>query len=138
MQTLTPSSLLSRHWRHMEYVNFSPMLESPWIGDANEDRDESGDTELLQSDDEEEESNSLASISLVEKPSATGEVEKSALPSPLDMQDVCKRTAARLNIPWHGVQSEVVKSRFDGEKYPKAKKTGKHVLPVSPELLDEI
>ncbi|CAI5644449.1 unnamed protein product [Oreochromis niloticus] len=108
-------------------------------GDANEDGDESADSELLLSDEEEEDSTSLASISWAAKHSATGEVEKPTPPSPLDvdMQDMCKRAAARLNIPWPAIQTEVVKSRFDGKKLPKAKKTGKHVLPVFPELLDE-
>ncbi|XP_042070081.1 uncharacterized protein LOC121812307 [Haplochromis burtoni] len=90
-----------------------------WGGDANEDGDESADSELLLSDDgEEEDSTSLASISWAAKPSATGEVEKPTPPSPLDldMQDMCKRAAARLNIPWPAIQTEVVKSRIDGMK----------------------
>lgn len=112
---------------------FFPDAGVTWGGDANEDGDESADSDLLLSDDgEEEDSTSLASISWAAKPSATGEVEKPTPPSPLDldMQDMCKRAAARLNIPWP--------SHFDGKKLPKAKKTGKHVLPVFPELLDEI
>ncbi|XP_005928029.3 uncharacterized protein LOC102307223 [Haplochromis burtoni] len=119
---------------------FFPDVGVTWGGDANEDGDESADSELLLSDNEEEDSTSLASISWAAKPSATGEVEKPTPPSPLDldMQDMCKRAAARLNIPWPAVQTEIVKSRFDGKKLPKAKKTGKHVLPVFPELLDEI
>lgn len=110
-------------------------------GDADDDGEESADSELLLSDDdEEEESIFLGGTRGAAKPLAAEVDNQPSLSSPLDldMQDMCKRAAARLNIPWPAIQAEVVKSRFDGKKLPKAKKTGKQVMPIFPELLDEI
>lgn len=52
------------------------------------------------------------------------------------MEDMPNYAAARLNIP-PAVRTKVLKSHFDGMKLPKVKKTGKQVLPVLPEILDE-
>lgn len=106
--------------------------------DADNEEGESADSELLLSDGDEEES-SLSVTGWAAQPGTTmGEIPSASSPLDLDMQDMCKRAAARLNIPWPTVQTEEVKSRFDGKKLPKAKKTGKQVMPIFPELLDEI
>ena len=55
----------------------------------------------------------------------------------LDLQDVCKRAAAKLKIQWPEVQAEVARSRYDGKRLPKVKKSGKQLLPIFPELLEE-
>ncbi|MEQ2291739.1 hypothetical protein AMECASPLE_016039 [Ameca splendens] len=98
------------------------------------------DSELMLSDDEDEDSTILVSRLKAEKPLAADDDSKpgALCPLDLDVQDMCKRAATRLSIPWAAIQAEVVKSRFDRKKLPKARKTGKHVLPVFPELLDKI
>lgn len=77
---------------------------------------------------------------LVAKPLDTEGDSQRLLSSPLDldMQDMGKRAATRLCIPWPAVQAEVVKFRFDSKKLPIPKKTGKQVLPILAELLDEV
>lgn len=55
-----------------------------------------------------------------------------------DMLDVCKHTAAQLAIPWLAVVAETTSSCYEGKKLPLAKSTTKQLLPVFPELLDEM
>lgn len=50
----------------------------------------------------------------------------------LDFQDVSKRTAAKLKM-----QAEVLVSCYDGKQLPKVRRTGKQLLPIFPELLDQ-
>lgn len=67
--------------------------------------------------------------------------ESSTPASPLpssDMLDVCKRAADRLGIPWPVIVTETSRSRYEGKKLPLAKSAMKQVLPVFPELLDEV
>ncbi len=62
-------------------------------------------------------------------------------PSPLlsvDLQDVCKRAAEKLNIPWPTVVAETAKSRYEGKRLLRAKRAARQLLPVFPELLDEL
>ena len=91
-----------------------------------------GVSELLISDDEEEDDFLIAPSSRAAKPTAV----EGTVPSPtsldLDMQEVCKCAAAKLNIPWPAVQTETTKSRYDGKRLPKMKKMGKQLLPVFP------
>ena len=54
------------------------------------------------------------------------------------MLDVCKRAAAWLAIPWPAVVAETTRSRYEGKKLPLAKSATKQLLPVFPELLDEV
>ena len=61
----------------------------------------------------------------------------SPLPSS-DMLDVCKRAASRLEIPWPAVVVETKRSRYEGKKLPRTSGAARPVLPVFPELLDEI
>ena len=61
----------------------------------------------------------------------------SALPSS-DMLDMCKRAAAQLAIPWPTVIAETTRSRYQGKKLALAKSATKQLLPVFPELLDEV
>lgn len=56
----------------------------------------------------------------------------------LDLQDMCKRAVAKLNIKWPEVQAQVVRSFYDGNKLPKVKRLGKQVMAFFPELLDEL
>lgn len=82
--------------------------------DANNDGDESADSELLSS-------NYNFQLSLPTKPPSLCTLDR-------NIQDMCKHTAAKINIAWPTVQTKVLKSQFDD-------KSGKHVLPVFPELL---
>ena len=61
----------------------------------------------------------------------------SPLPSS-DMLDVCKHAAARLDIPWPATVPETTRSRYEGKKLPLAKRAARQLLPVFPELLDEV
>lgn len=49
----------------------------------------------------------------------------------LDMQEVFKRSAATLNIPWPAMQEETSRSHYDRKKLCKKRKTGKQLLPSS-------
>lgn len=53
-----------------------------------------------------------------------------------DMLDVCKCAAVRLG--WPVTIAETTWSRYEGKKLPMAKSAAKQLLPVFPELLDEI
>ena len=66
--------------------------------------------------------------------------ESSTPASPLskDLLDVCKRAAERLAIPWPAVVAETTRSRYEGKTLPLAKSATKQVVPVFPELLDEV
>lgn len=58
-----------------------------------------------------------------------------ASPAPgMDMLDVCKRAASRLNIPWPAVVTETTSSHYEGKKFSRAKRTAKELLPVFHEL----
>ena len=39
----------------------------------------------------------------------------------VDLQDVCKRAAERLGIPWPSVLAETTSSRYEGKRLPRAK-----------------
>ncbi len=56
----------------------------------------------------------------------------------VDLQDVCKRAAEKLNIPWPTVVAEAAKSRYEGKRQPRAKRAARQLLPVFPELLEEL
>ena len=51
---------------------------------------------------------------------------------------MCKRAAARLAIPWPVVVAKTTRSHYEGKKLPLAKSATKQLLPVFPELLDEV
>lgn len=107
---------------------------------AEDDLD--GGSELLMTDEDDDDDSSLGLSGRVAKlqPSTTA-VAGDGSSSPavdLDLQDVCKRAATKLNIQWPEVQAEVTRSRYDGKKLPKVKRTGKQLLPIFPELLEEL
>ncbi|KAL1277298.1 hypothetical protein QQF64_023971 [Cirrhinus molitorella] len=56
----------------------------------------------------------------------------------VDLQDVCKRAAEKLNISWPTVVAETAKSRYEGKSLPRAKRAARQLLPVFPELLEEV
>ena len=51
--------------------------------------------------------------------------------------DLWKRAAANLKFKWPEVQPEVCMSRYNGKKIPKGKRTGRQLLLVFPQLLEE-
>lgn len=55
-----------------------------------------------------------------------------------DLHDVCKRAAEKLDIPWPPVAAEAPRSRYEGKKLPQAKRVARQLLPVFPELLEEV
>ena len=106
--------------------------------------DEDGTSELLISEDEEEDDIFITpgraaqpAASVASWDGGEGSTPASPLPSS-DMLDVCKRAAARLAIPWPAVVAETTRSCYEGKKLPLAKSATKQILPVFPELLDEV
>ena len=106
--------------------------------------DEDGTSELLISEDEEEDDIFITparaaqpAASVASWDGGEGSTPASPLPSS-DMYDVCKRAAARLAIPWPAVVAETTRSRYEGKKLPLAKSATKQILPVFPELLHEV
>ncbi|KAL7383047.1 hypothetical protein ABVT39_003943 [Epinephelus coioides] len=97
--------------------------------------DSDGGSELLMTDEDDDDDSSLGLSGRVAKlqPSTTA-VAGDSSSSPA----VCKHAAAKLNIQWPEVQAEVTRSRYDGKKLPKVKRTGKQLLPIFPELLEEL
>ncbi|KAK5919049.1 hypothetical protein CgunFtcFv8_022977 [Champsocephalus gunnari] len=56
----------------------------------------------------------------------------------MDLQAVCKRATARLNIPWPEMAKETSRSRYERKNVPQAARTKRQLLPVFPEMLDEV
>ncbi len=51
---------------------------------------------------------------------------------------MCKRAAEKLNISWPTVVAETAKSRYEGKRLPRVKRAARQLLPVFPELLEEL
>lgn len=54
------------------------------------------------------------------------------------MLAMCKRAAARLDIPWPVAVAEAPSSPYKGKKFPLTRSAPKQPLPVFPELLEEL
>ncbi|KAK7139774.1 hypothetical protein R3I94_012421 [Phoxinus phoxinus] len=109
------------------------------------DLEEEGQSDFLLSDEEEdfEDSPFLPPAHPAQLLAAAGSTEEAGgAPSPpllsVDLQDVCKRAAGKLNIPWPTVVAETAKSRYEGKRLPSAKRAARQLLPVFPELLEEV
>lgn len=103
------------------------------------DFEEEGQSDFLLSEEEEdfEDSPFLPPAHLATQPlAAAGSTEDTLLS--VDLQDVCKRAAEKLNIPWPTVVAETAKSRYEGKRLPRAKRAAWQLLPVFPELLEEV
>ena len=112
--------------------------------DYREEYDDDIASELLISEDDDEDDLFVTPVRAA-KPAtsaASRDGDESSTPaSPLpssDMLDVCKRAADRLAIPWPAVVAETTRSRYEGKKLPLAKSATRQLLPVFPELLDEV
>lgn len=95
-----------------------------------------GNSLWLITDDDKDHDSSLTSLSQAAKPVAADRTVPASLD--LDIQEVCKRMAAKLNISWPAVQVETTRSSYNGKRLPRMKKTGKQLLPVFPEVLNEL
>lgn len=107
--------------------------------------EEEGQSDFLLSEEEEdfEDSPFLPPAQSAQSLATAGSTEEAggAPSSPLlsvDLQDVCKRAAEKLNIPWPTVIAETAKSRYEGKRLPRAKRAARQLLPVFPELLEEV
>lgn len=125
----------------------APFSEVPTTDEEEEDLLDYEDEEhsdILYSDEEDlEDSLFLTPAQPAQPPDAAGTTEEAggAPSSPLlsvDLQDVCKRAAEKLNIPWPTVIAEAAKSRYEGKRLPRAKRAARQLLPVFPELLEEL
>ena len=118
----------------------------PLSQDMEELESEDGDdyemnSDLLVSDDEDDFDAPFLPSAQALNSSSTLASEKEAPPSPLislDLQDVCKRAADKLAIPWPTVTAETAKSRYEGKRLPMAKRSARQLLPIFPELLEEL
>lgn len=105
-----------------------------------EDEGSFGDEYLVSEDDEDDSSfvppGQVASSPLTTQARDSSEAAQPQLSS--DLHDVCQRAAERLDIPWPPVVAEAPRSRYEGKKLPQAKRAARQLLPVFPELLDEV
>jgi len=53
----------------------------------------------------------------------------------VDLLDMCKRAAEKLEVPWPVAVAETTRSRYEGKRFPLARSAVKQLLPVFPELL---
>ncbi|KAK5900673.1 hypothetical protein CgunFtcFv8_025615 [Champsocephalus gunnari] len=96
---------------------------------------------LLSESDEQEEDTFMSSAQAA-KPGARAALPGDSTPaSPglsMDLQAVCKRAAVRLNVPWPEMAKETSRSRYEGKQLPQAAGKKRQLLPVFPEMLDEV
>ncbi|KAG8004395.1 hypothetical protein GBF38_008572 [Nibea albiflora] len=110
------------------------------IGPTEDDDDAS----FLISEDEEEDDIFVAPA-LAEKtklPESTnredGGASSPAPPLHVDLLNMCKRAAEKLEVPWPVAVAEPTRSRYEGKRLPLARSAVKQLLPVFPELLAEL
>ncbi len=130
-----------------EQLDICVPLPSVFSTDEEEDAldfEEEGQSDFLLSEEEEDfEDSPFLPPAHTAQPLAAAEAIEDAdgTPSPLlsvDLQDVCKRTADKLNIPLPTVVAETAKSRYEGKRLPRVKRAARQLLPVFPELLEEL
>ena len=106
------------------------------------EEDEEYTSEFLLSDSDEGEDDIFVSSAQAAKPGAMsappGEGEPPLPRLSMDLQAVCQRAASRLDIPWPEVAKETSRSRYEGKNLPQAARLTRQLLPVFPELLDEV
>ncbi|XP_038139792.1 uncharacterized protein LOC119782749, partial [Cyprinodon tularosa] len=106
--------------------------------------EEDDDTSFLISEDEEEDDTFMAPAQPERpKPPCPSAMEDRGASSPatslhVDLLDVCKRAAEKLEIPWPVAIAEPTRSRYEGKRLPLARNAVKQLLPVFPELLTEL
>ncbi|KAK5915482.1 hypothetical protein CesoFtcFv8_001068 [Champsocephalus esox] len=104
--------------------------------------DEEDASEFLLSDSDEQEDDVFMSPAQAAKPGAMAALSGDSTPaSPclsMDLQAVCQRAAARLDIPWPEVAKETSRSRYEGKLFFQTTRTKRQLLPVFPEMLDEV
>ncbi|KAK5921208.1 hypothetical protein CgunFtcFv8_024929 [Champsocephalus gunnari] len=132
----TPPSRGSR----LDLTMVSP-AEDVFRLDYEEDEEEDALAFLLSESDEQEE-DTFMSPAQAAKPEASAALPGDSTPaSPglsMDLQAVCKRAAARLNVPWPEIAKETSRSRYEGKHLPQAAGKKRQLLPVFPEMLDEV
>ncbi|KAK5921115.1 hypothetical protein CgunFtcFv8_024848 [Champsocephalus gunnari] len=104
--------------------------------------DEEYTSEFLLSDSDEQEDDIFMSTAQAAKPGAMAALPGDSTPaSPclsMDLQAVCQRAAARLDIPWPKVAKETSRSRYEGKLFSQTTRAKRQLLPVFPEMLDEV
>ncbi|KAK5915875.1 hypothetical protein CesoFtcFv8_001427 [Champsocephalus esox] len=106
--------------------------------------DEEDTSEFLLSDSDEQEDDIFMSSAMAAKPGAMAALPGDSTPaSPClsrasDLQAACQRTASRLDIPWPEMAKETSRSRYEGKHFPQTTRTKRQLLPVFPEMLDEV
>ena len=53
------------------------------------------------------------------------------------LHDVCRRAAAKLEIPWPNAPPEKTGSRYEGKRLPRVKSAERQLLPLFPECVEE-
>lgn len=116
-----------------------PLEEDTLLLDYEEE--ESFGEDFLVSEDDEDDSSFVPPSQIESFPPTTQTRDDSGAAQPplsSDLHDVCKRAAERLDIPWPPVAAEAPRSRYEGKKLPQAKRAARQLLPVFPELLEEV
>ena len=106
------------------------------------EEDEEDASEFLLSDSDEHEDDIFVSSAQAANPEAMSAPPGESTPaSPclsMDLQSVYQCTASRLDIPWPEVAKETSRTRYEGKNLPQAARMRKQLLPVFPEMLDEV
>ncbi|KAK5884636.1 hypothetical protein CesoFtcFv8_018437 [Champsocephalus esox] len=116
------------------------VLELDYEEDYEEDEEEDALAFPLSKSDEQDEDTFMSSAQAA-KPGARAALPGDSTPaSPglsMDLQAVCKRAAARL-VPWPEMAKETSRSRYEEKHLPQAAGKKRQLLPVFPEMLDEV
>ena len=136
-QTTAQQTAMSQEQPTMAAQSWSEQVDAydPLSQDMEELESEDGDdyevnSDLLVSDDEDDFDAPFLPSAQALNSSSTLASEKEAPPSPLislDLQDVCKRAADKLAIPWPTVTAETAKSRYEGKRLPMAKRSARQL-----------
>lgn len=106
-------------------------------GDESDDADGEAGSDILDLDEMEEGEDESTFPSQDSRPASS-----SGATSPVDnnLYEVCKRAAAKLNIPWPAAQDTEGKVRdlYDGKRLPPAQPPAKQLLPAVPACMQEM
>ena len=124
----------------LDLTMVSPADDVPELDYMEDEEDETSG--FLLSDSDEQDDDVFVSSAQAAKPGAMAALLGDSAPaSPclsMDLQAVCQRAASRLDIPWPEMAKETSRFRYEGKTLPQAARTKRQLLPVFPEMLDEV
>ncbi|KAF7656794.1 hypothetical protein LDENG_00036250 [Lucifuga dentata] len=139
------SKLSVRCWGSMLDMDcwINPLAEEPLLLYYEEEDELVGEEFLVSDEDDEEDSCFVLLTQALNSPSmntvkGNGVATQLQPTISMDMHNVCKCAAEKLNIPWPNITTEAARSHYEGKKLPQAKRTMRQLLPMFPELLEEV